>query len=394
MTIQNTDSFLVARGETNYQVSASIVRQYAGSGGGGAVIPFGVGATYGKTGLGEIYTVAYNPFSGWYYLVTNTLTVDGTTTYSGQSVWASTDGTNFVLNSSIGGGRASNPLIIAADDAGGAVYTWYGGTNPGESRGCSFNPREYLNNPTNFDTNPSGFNGFYTGAYGGGFYNAGNTYCLVGNVSAGGNSACYYSTNYGPNWVQSASWTTVTGGTEGVTAYTPRGYSGVGYAVGAVSKKVFKTNDGGINWIALSVLAPTLPGSTAASVVSPATQPGFLVSSAGFYSNDDGLTWQASTGLPAGHNGIANLSYHAASDRFYGTTSTVAGSYGLKYPVVSTDRGVTWRLAAQNDKFLTALLSGGASGRNWASVFNTDLYLATPSQNYNSYIARIDPSIL
>ena len=357
----------------------SLLTQFYPSGGSSSYV--GTLGTPGVTlGLDQVFDVDYSPFSGWYYLVTNIPTADYNANYTGTALWGSRDGVNFSLGTNINSGNPTSAAFNARPDGDGWVTAFVGSLNPGSTTGLRYNPGSPAVGPGAAAAgSPTGAFNFVVGSA---YYDAGNVYSVGGR---GTTPLCYYSTNLGVTWNSSPSFQNELAGAQ-PQSYSPRGNSGEIY-VGAAGGSVIKSSDGGVNWTSLTPLPST---SDNLSVVAGAEGTGVLVSANGYYSTNDGLTWQSSGGWPGGY---AYVVYNAASNRFVGFGTYTVNGASINFAKFSTDGGATWQ--SVSDPELAFAL--GSAGRYAVGKFNTNLYyvVSVPTAaGMGSSIAVLDPATL
>ena len=378
----------------------SLLTQFysSSSGGSGSTsIGYVSGYPYQDTNLENIFSAAYNPTTGWYYIVTG-LTRDDVNGYltQGGNILASTDGENFTL------GYASNlnangyvkaynfPLVTpsgANNDVvalgqttnqqtgsyGALMVTLDGGSSTGP---VSFTPRNV------------GGGAMMSSPFLASYNSNSGRYLVVGN-----DAATYKQTTS----TDGATWSALAnaGGTVPVgalTAYAARGRQTTYINIDS-STALYKSTDGGLAWTAIGGTLP-VTGPLAAG----AENTGNLALAKGYYSTNEGVSWQPWS-APAGVTELGSIAYSDKADKYIGWASLNLNSSVIGRMVVSTDgTGSTWVYAAAADTDLQAQLWGLTLTKNAAIGLGTDLYYipqaAASGYASASYIAKVDVSLL
>ena len=413
MAIQDTDTFLVARGTANYQVAGSVLKAYAGGSGTQPSIPDVAAAPYGTTYLDRLYGVSYNPVTGYHYVYTNAIGLnpnDITGRVYGLSVLVSEDGVNFNLSGELdSNGNSAYPgtgQCISTPDTGANVIilrnssatTVTSRTNP--SFQSSVTPTSFAN-AVSFGSN---YNVTQTSNVA--YYDAGNLLSFITYDFGGGGTTydtyCSTSTTEGLSWNTSMIFSASTSSGENPRSYAARGYVS---AYVFTQTSLYKTTDGGFTFTKNST---PLPGGGSAvqwgaagavgtgNLLCGITNPSYAV----YYSTDDGLTWNTSSGLPA-NTYRRKVLYSDLADKYivfcdpYDSGSTPVSGGGACY--VSTDgTGASFRLAAPGNPWLQAALGYGyALAPEVAINFGTNLFfIPSPVAGLNGYLCQVDPTTL
>ena len=378
----------------------SLLTQFypSSSGGNGSTsIGYVSGYPYLDTNLENIFSAAYNPTTGWYYIVTG-LSRDDINGYQtqGGNILASRDGENFTL------GYAAN--LIA--NGYGKSYNFPLGTPSGANNDAVVLAQSISQQPGSYgylvatldggsDAGPVSFTpkspaaGAMMNAPALASYNSNSgRYLIVGN-----DAGTYKQTTS----TDGATWSAIAnaGGTVPVgtlTAYAARGRQTTYINIDA-STALYKTTDGGLAWTAVGGTLP-VTGPLAAG----AENTGNLALAKGYYSTNEGVSWQPWS-APAGVTELSSIAYSDKADRYIGWASTALNSSVAGKMVVSTDgTGSTWVYAAAGDTELQAQLWGLTLTRNAAIGLGTDLYYIPQSAasgfSSSAYIAKVDVSLL